>query len=213
MLIARIAVEFLGAIPLQEMSVRTRITRPGRRIELVEGAIESKGREVVSARIWRIATQKDSVPNVATKRKAIPPLPPEQPQRHFPGLADWGYGEAIEWRFTRGGYDTPGPAEVWTKVRLPLIADEPAQPIDRLLVVADSANGLSAELPLHEWLFVPPSVSIALLRYPEGEWTFMGAQTTLGRDGIGITTADLADQHGFLGVLSQALLVERRAQQ
>ena len=54
MRLARITSEFLGPIPRGEMRVSTRVLRPGRRIELLEGVLESGGREVVSARAWRI---------------------------------------------------------------------------------------------------------------------------------------------------------------
>src|ERR1700761_8814230 len=57
MRVARIASEFLGGIPLAPMQVRTRVARPGKRIEMLEGALEVDGREVVIARVWRIATK------------------------------------------------------------------------------------------------------------------------------------------------------------
>jgi hypothetical protein len=62
-----------------------------------------------------------------------------------------------------------------------------------------------------DWLFVPPSLSLALERYPHGEWTLLEARTTLSSDGLGITSSRLADADGYFGVGSQALLVERRS--
>ena len=209
--VARLAVDFLGPIPRQEMHVRTRVVRAGKRIELLEGTLESGGREVVTARAWRIAVQPDgSVPDGVTPDDPVPALPDEQPQQYFGGLRDWGYGEAIEWRFTRGGFGRMGRAGVWARVRLPLLTGEPLGALERLLLVADSANGISGELPMRDWLFVPPSLSIALQRYPAGEWTFMDAHTTLGHDGLGVTSARYADRVGTLGVGSQALIVTAR---
>jgi hypothetical protein len=49
---------------------------------------------------------------------------------------------------------------VWTRPRAALIAGEPLQPLDRALLIADSANGISRELSMEEWLFVPPSLSL-----------------------------------------------------
>ena len=209
--VARIAVDFLGAIPRREMRVRTRVVRPGKRIELLEGTLECDGREVVTARVWRIAVRPDaSVPAGVTPDEPVPPLPGAQPQTYFSGLGEWGYGAAIEWRFTAGGFGQMGRAGVWTRVKIPLLADQPLRPLDRLLLVADSANGISGELPMREWLFVPPSLSIALQRYPAGEWTYMDAHTTLSADGLGVTSVRYADSAGTLGVGSQALLVEAR---
>ncbi len=208
---ARIAVEFLGPMPRAVMRARSRVSRPGKRIELLEGVLESDGREIVSARIWRIATQPPgTIPRDAIVSQALPPRPPAAHVASFAHDDNWAYHRAIDWRFTHGRFDAHGAAAVWTRVRIPLVAGEPLRPLDRLLLVADSANGISAILPYQEWLFVPPSLSLALQRHPAGEWTFMEAETTLGPDGLGVTNARFADEAGELGIGSQPLLVEPR---
>src|SRR5207244_543850 len=53
--LARIAVEILRPVPVRPLTVRARVARPGRRVTLVEGAIEVDGQEFVLARGWRIA--------------------------------------------------------------------------------------------------------------------------------------------------------------
>lgn len=207
----RIAVEFLGPMPRGRMRARTRVSRPGKRIELLEGVLENDGREIVSARLWRIATQAPgAIPAAAIATRALPPRPESGHVASFAHDDNWAYHHAIDWRFTRGRFDAHGNAAVWTRVRIPLIAGEPLRPLDRLLLIADSANGISAVLPFGEWLFVPPSLSLALQRHPAGEWTFMEAETTLGPDGLGVTNARFADESGELGVGSQPLLVEPR---
>lgn len=211
MRIARIGAEFLGPIPRSTVVVRTRVVRPGKRIELLEGVLEANGREVVTARIWRIATKAaGTVPAGVTPPDTVPPLPPEQPQSNNFGIDDWGYAKAFDWRFVRGGLGTIGPAAVWTRVRIPLIRDEPQHALDRLLLVVDSANGISGEVSPREWLFVPPTIALALMRYPTGEWTFMEARTMLSEDGIGVTSARYGDRLGYLGTGTQALLIEPR---
>ncbi len=137
-------------------------------------------------------------------------LPPAQPQQFFPGLGRWGYGDAIEWRFVEGGYDRPGASEVWTRVRLPLVAGTELTGLQRLLVVADSANGISAPLDMREWLFIPPGITVHLTRSPVGEWTRMTAVSDPGVDGIGLTEARLGDAGGECGTATQPVLVTRR---
>ena len=208
MRLARITAEFLGPLPRAPMSVRTRVARPGRRIEMLEAVAESGGREMLTARAWRIAMQSGgSVPAAATPPDAVPPLPDEKPPPAW--LSRFGYGDAFEWRYVYGG-GAPGPASVWTRPRMPLLAESSPQPFDRVIAVADSANGISGELPMGEWLFVPPSLSLALERHPRGEWTLLEARTTLSTDGLGVTSSRLADADGYFGVGSQPLLVERR---
>ena len=189
------------------MRVRTRVVRPGRRIEMAEATAEIGGREVLAARVWRIAVQPEgSVPPGVTPPDAPPPLP----EAEDTWLGEFGYGRSIEWRYV-SGMGALGPAAVWSRLRVPLVEGEPIAPLDRAIVVADSANGISGELPMDDWLFVPPSLSLAFERYPRGEWVLLEARTTLASDGIGVTSARVADLDGYFGLASQALYVERRS--
>jgi hypothetical protein len=167
------------------------------------------GRVVITARGWHIATGPE--PAVVTKPRLAPPRPAE-PTDHvtFSGMDNWGYGEAIEWRFNTGGFDRTGPTEVWTRVRHQLIDGEEITGQARALVIADSANGLSALLPLSEWLSIPPTMTTTLLRPANGEWVHMACETENAADGIGICHAELFDDDGFLGAVAQPLLVRQR---
>jgi hypothetical protein len=50
-----------------------------------------------------------------------------------------------------------GAADVWARVRLPLVDGVPLTGQDRALILADSANGLSLSLPLEQWFSIPPT--------------------------------------------------------
>ena len=63
-------------------------------------------------------------PPVVTELTPPPAVPAESVQP-LPDLTDWGYGQALEWRYTAGSPQEPGPADVWTRVRVPLIAGRP----------------------------------------------------------------------------------------
>ena len=138
-------------------------------------------------------------------------LPDPQPQLFFGDDDQWGYGRATEWRTVSGGYaSTTGAADVWTRVRIPLIAGRPLDGLARFVIVADSANGLSAPLSFREWLFIPPGVTMHLHRYPAGEWVRLTANSDPGRDGIGLTDGALSDATGRCGTVTQPLLVTLR---
>jgi hypothetical protein len=47
-----------------------------------------------------------------------------------------------------GAIGEPGPAEAWTRMRYPLVPGEEPSPLQRVLTVADSGNGLSGELSI-----------------------------------------------------------------
>jgi hypothetical protein len=211
MRIGRISLDFLGAIPLREVVVEVSPIRPGRRVQLTEATMTVDGRVAITARAWHIATD-DRPPKWDVEEIPAPPhLPPSpETQRFYPGLDDWGYGHSIEWRFTRGGFDTLGDADVWTRVRLPLVEGESLTGQDRVLIAADSANGLSLSLPLEQWLSIPPTMTATLLRPPVGEWVHLECRTHLTDDSVGLAHANMFDTDGFIGEAVQPLLVQRR---
>jgi hypothetical protein len=226
MRVARISMDFLGPVPRAEVRVQTSLLRPGKRTQLSEATLWAGDRPVAVARVWHLATA------AAADNAAAPPgddnadadadaagppvpgdLPAPQPQRYFGGDSDsdWGYGRAIEWRMVSGGFASyGGSGDVWTRVRIPLIAGRPLDGLARFAVVADSANGLSAPLSFSDWLFIPPGVSMHLHRYPVGEWVRLTAKSDPGHDGIGLTEGTLSDAVGRCGTVTQPLLVAPR---
>src|SRR5205814_1941321 len=77
-----------------------------------------------------------------------------------------------------GGFHRPGPARVWSRMRHPLVPDEEPSPLQRVLAVADSGNGLSGELDLSSWFFINPELTVHLHREAVGEWVCIEAATT-----------------------------------
>jgi len=207
---ARVSVDFLGAIPRRELTVEVSAVRPGRRISLTEARMTVDGRAVAIARIWHVAT--GPTPPASTPDVRPPALPDATgaPTLLLPSLGDWGYGKALEWRYTAGSPDRRGPAAVWTRVRVPLVAGEPITPLARVLVAADAANGISAELELTGWLSIPPGMTTHVLREPVGEWVHLDCRTQLATDGLGLSTGVLSDEHGTVAEVAQPLLVQQR---
>ena len=208
--IARLSADFLGPIPLREVAVEVSAVKPGRRVHLTEARMSVDGRIAVTARAWHVAIGDGPRPP-APEQGAPPPVPSKPaPQRFYPGLDDWGYGRSIEWRFTRGSLDSLGPADVWARVRLPLVDGVALTGQDRVLILGDSANGLSLSLPIERWLSIPPAMTATLLRPPAGDWVHLACRTNLAADGVGLAHADLFDPDGFVGEVAQPLLVRRR---
>jgi hypothetical protein len=156
-LAARMTVDILGAIPVDELELRSRMLRPGRSVELVEAALSAGGREVARAQAWRVL-----------------------------------------------------PATAWTRLRHPIVPDEPPSPLQRVLAVADSGNGISGELDLTNWHFINPELTVHLHREAVGEWVCLEAQTAISPGGVGLATSVLSDLDGPIGVGAQTLLVAQR---
>jgi hypothetical protein len=207
MIVARFTTEILGAVPIGELTVRARVVRPGRSVELVEAAAEAGGRDVIRATAWRVLrTTSESVPAAQPEPPAIPP---GEPIMTGPGWVD-GYLSAIEWRMTRGALGEVGPASAWTRMRYPLVADEEPSPLERVLTVADSGNGLSGELDVADWYFINPELTVHLHREAAGDWILVEAQTAISAAGAGLATTTLSDQRGPIGNGAQSLLIKAR---
>ncbi len=207
--VARLSVELLGPVEVGEMRVTAGVERPGKRIQLLSARAEVGGREALRALAWRILAEPGRSPAVGAPDPA-PPLPPPQPQSFFPGLPPFPYGEALEWRFTEGHFGRPGPATVWSRCRIPLVEGEPLTGLTRLVAMVDSANGVSWELPLGRYTFVPVDLNVVLQRVPEGEWVGMAAATTVEGDGVGMVRTRLFDARGTLGSGLHTLFVAPR---
>ncbi len=206
MRVARVSVEILGPVEVGEMVITTAVERPGRRVQLVSARAEVNGREAMRAQGWQILAEPGRSPE-AGPREPPPPLPPPQPQVFWPTLPTFPYGEALEWRFTEGGFDVPGPATTWTRCRIPLVAGEPLGGLERVVAMVDSANGVSWELPLGRYRFVPVDLNVVLYREPEGEWVGMAARTTVGGEGVGMVRTRLFDARGTVGASLHTLFV------
>ena len=204
--LARISVDFLGPIPRQDLTVEVSPLKPGRMTTLNEARMVIGGRVAVTARAWHLAP--GPPPPVEPAAERADPLPDSA--ETFGGLGDWGYGQAFEWRCTYGSLNELGETHVWSRARVPLIEGEPMDGQARAIVVADSANGISAVLPMDKWLSIPPTMTTTLLRPADGEWVHLACRTTLSADGLGLTEGDLFDSAGKIGQVSQPLLVRAR---
>jgi Thioesterase-like superfamily len=209
MLIARMTVDILGAIPVDELELRSRMLRPGRSVELVEAALTAGGREVARAQAWRVLRTTQKITPRQPPARTTPPLPTESTPSAADGWVD-GYLSAVEWRFTAGAFGQPGPATAWTRLLHPLVPGEPPSPLQRVLAVADSGNGISAELDLTNWHFINPELTVHLHREAVGEWICLEAQTAISPGGAGLATSVLSDLDGPIGAGAQSLLIAQR---
>jgi acyl-Coa thioesterase superfamily protein/acyl-CoA thioesterase superfamily protein len=205
--LARATFEILRAIPVAEVQVSARVARPGRSVELLEGEMTAGGEPVVTVRAWRVRASE--APDV--NRDAPPPSRPADADPPPPELSEFGYGHAVELRFAAGGWWQQRPATVWTRMKMPLVAGEEPTGVQRVLVVADSGNGVSAVLPFDRWLFINTELTVHFRRPPRGEWICLDAETSIAAGGAGLTRSVLSDDDGVVAQGAQALLVSARA--
>lgn len=206
--LARVTVEILGPVPIADLEVSAAVERPGRSVEMLSATLTADGRPAATARGWRIA-RSDTSP---VRTAAGDPLPPPESAAPVGPPDGWhpGYLNAMEWRSVRGGLDVPGPATVWARQRVELIAGEAPSALQRLFTVADSGNGASATLDPNRWWFINTELTVHVHRLPEGEWIGLDAATTVGPHGVGTATSVLHDVNGPVAIGAQALMIRPR---
>jgi Thioesterase-like superfamily len=205
MRVGRITCEILGPVPLEPLTVEAAVVRPGRSVEMLEASLAGPGGELMRARAWRLQPGEHALHLDEEHR---PPGPDGGAPSDFPGAGHhFGYHEATEYSFVHGGFSTPGPATVWMRMRLPLVAGEQPGPLERVLLAADSGNGISAALDWRTHLFINTELSVHLMRPLAGEWVCLDSVTRV--DGLGLTETTLWDEQGRIGRAAQTLLVRR----
>ena len=225
MRVGRITFEILRPVPIAPLRVEVEAVRPGKKVELVEAVLSAEGETLINARAWRLrladvplppgltSTEEPGTPTASPQvlRPAFSPPPPAEceTREFFDTGHAVGYHSAMEYRFAWGAFLEPGPATAWMRMRHPLVAGEEPSPLQRVLIAADTGNGLSAALDWSRYLFINVDLSVHLVRLPAGEWVGLDAITIPEPDGVGITDTALFDERGPLGRAAQTLFVER----
>jgi hypothetical protein len=210
--IGRITYEILRPVPIAPLRVDVEVRRPGRSVELVVATLsDADGTTLVTANAWRLATRETEIPAELSVGAEAMPGPERGHQKPFFDTGEAvGYHTAMEYRFVAGGFTELGPALVWMRALHPLVEGEEMTPLQRVLVAADSGNGVSATLDLGRYIFINVDLTVHLHRLPQGEWIGLDAVTIPEPQGIGLADSLLHDQRGPIGRALQTLLVRER---
>jgi len=207
--VGRLTVELLGPVPIAPLRVEASIVRPGRSVEMCEATLydEKRDRPCARATAWMFPAGTDG----PVQHQEPPPHRPADgtPKQAPPGWTG-GYLDAVEWRWVDGAITEPGPGLVWMRPRVGLVEGEPMSPVQRLMVCADSGNGVAAALDPAQWAFLNTELTVHVLRPPVGEWLCLDARTTLGPGNVGVAASSVYDEQGLVAWAAQALLVSRR---
>jgi hypothetical protein len=207
MLVARVTVEILKPVQMVPHRIETEVLRPGKRVQLIGARLLSAEGEIARATALRIRRDPDVTQDPL--HTTPQPDPPQAGEIHkeFGGFRHF-FADAIEVRYLSGAAEVPGPATAWIRMAVPLVADEEPSQLQRVVVAADTGNGISAELDFRGNLFINPDLTVYLHRLPAGEWICLDSVTNLG-EGTGLAQSALYDQQGPIGRSLQALYVDR----
>jgi hypothetical protein len=217
--ISRIVVEILGAIPLTTVRTSARMVRPGRRIALLESDLWALTRDgrwqlAAKARAWRLAAS--ATEEVVNRADALASWDGHTAIEDLTDVAlpdTWrmGFVNALDWRID-GSIGGPGPSLAWLRLTQPLVAGELTTPLEQAVAIADTANGVGARLDEHAFTYLNTDLTIHLFDAPTGSWIGLAAESSIGPDGIGMSSAVMLDAAaGPIGRVAQTLLVQRRS--
>jgi len=205
--LARVTVDILRPVPVAPLTVSAEVARPGRRAQLVAATVRARGEPVLRVTCWRVAAAPAAVPPAGAPAPP-PPLPGPQPRPSAQGFHLDGYMAAVEWRFAEGAFDLPGPATAWARTSLDLVAGEPMSPVQRVLLLADSGNGVGTAVDRARWLSINTDLAVSLHREPEGDWLCLRSDTTITPGATAVTETLLLDESGAVGRATQTLVVD-----
>ncbi|MGH8983442.1 MAG: thioesterase family protein [Acidimicrobiia bacterium] len=206
--VARLTIDLLRPVPLAPVEICTRMLRPGKKVQIVEASMLSAGTELVRMTALRLREADLDLPQSADDDR-LAPGPGEARSYEDEGPLDFGH--AVEMSLARGSWETRGPAAVWFRLKVPVVAGETTSPLSRVVAAADFGNGISAPLDWNQgWTFINPDLTVYLHRLPEGEWVGVDAVTWPERRGIAVAEGALHDERGRVGRSVQSLLLDRR---
>lgn len=208
--VARLTVDLLRPVPLGRVSVSVAVVRAGRTAQVVEATLEAGGKTCLRATALRVRTTDLRLPPRDPPAAVLPPVDACEPWTFPFFTTQVGYHTAMELRVARGEFGR-GAMAVWMRQRQPLVAGEAPTPLQRVLVAADSGNGVSLALDTRRFTFVNPDLTVHLHRPLEGEWVGLDAVTVPWPSGVGLAESALHDARGPIGRSLQSLVIEVRA--
>jgi hypothetical protein len=207
--LARITVELARPAPIEPCAVRAETVRIGRRVATLVAELGSSDRLIARASGLFVRELDHDPPQVIHADRLLPG-PAQSPGLHLPFFIEpVGYHTAMELRQAHGHFGS-GKLACWMRMGVPLVAGEATPPSARVLVAADSGNGVSMALDPGAWTFLNADLVVTLQRLPRGDWIGMDAATLIEHGGVGLADTGLYDEQGPIGRGTQTLVIEPR---
>ena len=214
--VVRVTVEFFAPIPIEPLSITVDAIRSGGRTLTLAASLRTENREVCRAIGLCIRVSPITLPPSSTSdapaSAATSPIPPDEVGEalEIPFFTHpVGYHKTVAIRKVRGTYGQ-GPVTAWMAMRCVVVAGEIPSPLQRVMAVVDSGNGLSPVLDPSVYTFVNPDLTVHLHRLPATEWIKLEAVTTVHSNSIGMAECALSDESGSIGRSIQSLLIKQR---
>jgi hypothetical protein len=198
MLPTRLSLDILGAVPMTPLTARTNVLREGKRIQILDVALEAEGVVKLRATLTRIRTA--AAPSHETP--LTKPFPADAERRQG---QSWFHVIQLD-----DGRREGAPGAWWINLDVDVVAGSPVTPWERLAMASDFGNGVAPPLPFKDWNLANVDIALHLTRLPRSEWLLVDAFSETAGNGFGMSTTRIGDLEGMIGGAHQSLFIERR---
>jgi hypothetical protein len=215
----RHTVDLFRPVPLRPLEVVSRLLRSGRRIAVVESMLRCADADLAKATTVFLrpaagggAEAAGAGPHLAGAPERIPgpegfesaPLVPGPWAERLPP----GFHFEVEVRWVDSD-----PPTAWFRPPMALVAGERPTPFQRVAVVADLGNAVSAARRqargVPQFSLINVDITLHLVGLPAGEWVALRSSTVAGDRGLGFAHLDVYGLDGWVGSVTQASLAQR----
>jgi hypothetical protein len=204
--VVRLTVDLMRPVPVQPVTVESRVVREGKRIQVIEAAIIFEDAEVArcSALRMRVGDLGD-LPVQQGEPQIGPPAGASRPDGPFDKSEPPGVAGATHFTFENpdGFFVDP----TWIRMRVPVVAGRQTRPLARLAFFADFASGIGhpRSLPVTG---INADITLNIVRYPTDEWLCVTGTGWTSPQGIGLSQAAISDSQGVAATATLSRLVD-----
>ena len=217
--VSRLTVELERPVPVEPLVVDAVVTRPGRKVAVIDATIRLASNSTVLGRGRALRIREADIPlphddEILAPMLALEAAPPGPEHGTEGDIRSTDYEAfhnfGVEHRFLELPDAVNGEVFDWIRMLVPVLPDRPLTSLQRIAGAADFANGISHVLPFESHLFLNPDLTVHLFHPMRGEWVGMASTTHHGPRGIGMTDTALFDIFGRIGRSNQSLLLDLR---
>lgn len=205
MRVARLTVDFLGAVLMKPTEVRAEILRDGKRMQVVAASLWVDGAMAASATGLRVCEGEG--PNAPTDAHGFP-TPEDAPR--VPVTPYFDAGHPLETRVVQKANLDGAPGAFWSRFNTTFMEGEGTSPVIRACMAADIAAGAATTAATRGWRFPNADLSLYFAREPKGDWLLAVANMDIANEGVALMRSMLADETGSFGYARQTLVLSRQ---
>jgi hypothetical protein len=206
MRVARLTVDFLGAVPMAPIETRVEALRDGARMQVLKAQLLVGGATVAMATGLRVSLREGPFVEPPPLGYPGPDASPAVPVTPY-----FDAGHPLETRVIQRASAEGAPGVFWSRFNSQFVAGETASPVVCACMTADIVTGVAVASLAGGWRFPNADLSLYFARQPQGPWLLGVARVDVASTGVGLVVSTLADETGPFGYARQTLVISRPA--